>query len=223
MVTQQDNQGQQVAAISPKEQGSSPSSLNETVIETGKWLESYPSNYAHSFNLSLVPIDRCYRLLSALDGAIEPCNKRDAVMFATTLVGLYPAREVNNAPVYIAGLQTLFEAYPRRFVRRVVDVVHGLPSKSKWLPTPAEVKEALEAEVLKRNNVVARARWTIAEFRRREDEAKREESYNATPEQKAAAVKAWEDAKLGIKTIPGEPRRLPTPPEHLVIEEEAPL
>ncbi len=37
--------------------------------------------------------------------------------------------------------------YPLEIVKAVIDPRNGIPSKSKWLPTIAEIKEACEAEM----------------------------------------------------------------------------
>jgi hypothetical protein len=64
---------------------------------------------------------------------------------AGRLFDFCPPQDVaNNPQVFLAGVVELFEAYPPDIVERAVSVVHGLPSKYKWAPRPAEIKEFLE-------------------------------------------------------------------------------
>ena len=66
-------------------------------------------------------------------------------IFAKRLFDLCPPQELANDPrVFLTGVIELFEAYPSDIVERAVSVVHGLPSKHKWAPHIAEIKEFLE-------------------------------------------------------------------------------
>lgn len=47
----------------------------------------------------------------------------------------------------MAGVAAVLAHYPAAVVHRVVDPVHGLPGRTKWLPTIAEVREACEQEM----------------------------------------------------------------------------
>lgn len=65
---------------------------------------------------------------------------------------LFPAVDDGLTAERIAGMVAQFCVYPERVVKRVCDPVYGAPSKFKFLPTLAELKQALEeaaGEVLK--------------------------------------------------------------------------
>ena len=49
--------------------------------------------------------------------------------------------------MFAGGVIAVLSDYPVAVVRRVVDPRHGIPSRSKWLPTIAELKEACELEM----------------------------------------------------------------------------
>jgi len=90
--------------------------------------------------------------------------------------------------------------YPLDIVRRVVDPRSGLPSQSKWLPTVAEIKAALEQEMLP--------------IRREEDRQERERLYRAQlppPDDRSQRpsydeLRAKHGPNWGI-TDPGRPKR----------------
>ena len=109
-------------------------------------------------------------LLDAASIAETPCAPDEAAGMARGLTGLYPAREVNDAAAYAAGITAMLVAYPLRDAKRVCDPVTGLPSRLKWLPTLADVREALEAEKVRRGYIVRNARTLLAR-----NAAKREE------------------------------------------------
>lgn len=95
-------------------------------------------------------------------------------------------------------MAALFSAYPSDLVKRVCDPVRGLPGRLKWLPTIADAKEALDAEVSRRMRIEANAKWVTIEADRLAEEARTEADWNKkygslTEEQRKAKV----DALLG--------------------------
>lgn len=62
------------------------------------------------------------------------------------LVGFFPTGKPNNPDIYIRGLAMLFAAYPKSWGEAVLDPVSGLPSRLRFMPSIADLKEALEAE-----------------------------------------------------------------------------
>lgn len=64
---------------------------------------------------------------------------------AARLFDYYPPQEFgSDARVFLAGVVELFEAYPAEVVQKAVSVVYGIPSKFKFMPRLAEIKEVLE-------------------------------------------------------------------------------
>ena len=160
----------------------------------------------------LVPIAAARAVIEAIEARLSPCVAREAHSYASRLIGFYPSRELNDATTYLAGVTALFAAYPEDFVKRVCDPVTGLPSRNKWLPSPAELKEALEAEKEKRDKILSNAKWTIIETERRERVKVEEAKYKpGTEEQRKAAVARH----LATRCWPSEPQYSPTTPDHL--------
>lgn len=64
---------------------------------------------------------------------------------ARLLLGCYRTGDANDPEVYTAGVIAVLSTYPMEVVRLVCDPRSGLPSKVKWLPTIAEVRDECEA------------------------------------------------------------------------------
>lgn len=116
-------------------------------------------------------------VLSEIAGRDQNCPALEAAAFAEQLVGLYPAREVVNAKVFSAGLSALMAAFPRDMVKRVCDPVAGLPSRLKFFPSLADVREALDAEKTRRDRIAANARYVIAEHERLKAKAEQDAEF----------------------------------------------
>lgn len=110
-------------------------------------------------------------VLDAMQGRDVPCTPAEAATYAGQLVNYYPAREVNDARTYIAAMTAIMAAFPRDFVKRVCDPVTGLPSRLKFLPALAEVREALDAEANRRKRIEANARYVLEQAAKRQAEA----------------------------------------------------
>ena len=74
----------------------------------------------------------------------------------------------------------LLGLYPRDFVKRVCNPVTGLPSRLKFLPTLADLREALDAERLRRDRISASARWVVAQAERERREAEEKAAFEAS-------------------------------------------
>jgi hypothetical protein len=60
-------------------------------------------------------------------------------------MGFYRVADAHNPRVYLAGVVAALSDYPVEIICQVVDPRNGIPSKIKWLPTIAEIKEACES------------------------------------------------------------------------------
>lgn len=63
------------------------------------------------------------------------------------LLGSWPNANPHDPEIYRQGLIALFQRYPPAAVARVCDPVIGIPSKYSFLPSIAEVTEALEEQM----------------------------------------------------------------------------
>ncbi|MGA7810304.1 hypothetical protein [Bradyrhizobium sp.] len=61
------------------------------------------------------------------------------------LFGCYRKGDANDPEVYTAAVAAIFSEYPASIVDYVCDPRTGLPRRSKWLPTIAEITEACDA------------------------------------------------------------------------------
>ncbi len=97
------------------------------------------------------------------------------------LLGCYPAGKPADPQVYVAAVTAVLARYPNEIVQQVTDPVGGLPSRCKFLPTIAELTEALnsamapswaEYNTAKREAIQTQERLRIAAIRTPENDAK---------------------------------------------------
>lgn len=158
--------------------------------------------------MSVVDAEAVLEAVSSKSVACDPVTASD---YANRLMGFYPAREVNDPVTFAAGMAANFAALPRNIVKRVCDPVKGLPSRLKFLPTIADVREALDAERVKRDRIIGNATWVIREAKRQADEAAHDakivaERASMTTEERAARANAIR-ARLKTNVIEPEPFR----------------
>lgn len=118
----------------------------------------------------LLPVEVCRRVVERIDVEPPRCDRADATDFVAALLRCYPDFKAHDAKGYALALFDLFAAYPRSIGSRVVDPVNGLPSRLKFTPKIADVKEALEVEVKRRALIRANAVWHMREKERRDEE-----------------------------------------------------
>lgn len=126
-------------------------------------------------------------------------SELEAIDATKMLLGMYPARHVHDADTFGRALTTVFMAVELDFVRRVVDPINGLPSRLKYLPTIAEVNEALAAERARRSQIRATAAWMIREHDRRKAEAEERARWAHLGEEEIKRRRAQVEALLGSK------------------------
>ena len=63
------------------------------------------------------------------------------------LLGSYPLGKATNPEIYIAAVTALLADYPASVIAAVTHPVTGLPRKCKFLPSIAELSEALDSEL----------------------------------------------------------------------------
>ncbi|WP_188516942.1 hypothetical protein [Alsobacter metallidurans] len=124
-----------------------------------------------SSNCELLPVDACRAVLEAADRAMALPQPEEAAQLARTMIGVYPKADVTDPDVYATAVAGTLAEFPAHVARKVASPVHGLPSRQKFLPRIAEIREACEAEVARQKTIASRARWMIKERERREKEA----------------------------------------------------
>ena len=76
------------------------------------------------------------------------CDPRTASRKAAQLFGCYPRNEANDPEIFLTAATALLASYPEAVAERVCDPIRGLPSKNKFLPAIAEIREACEREMV---------------------------------------------------------------------------
>jgi hypothetical protein len=86
----------------------------------------------------------------------------------TRIIGCYPNGKPSDSETYISALVAVLAGYPPEIVARVSDPVRGVVSKSKFLPTVAELTDACEADM-----APLRRRWREIKEQRESEEKRR--------------------------------------------------
>lgn len=122
------------------------------------------------------------------------CTEKEAAELVTVLMGCYRRGEVESPEIFVRAAIAMFRTFPFSACRAVVDPVKGLPSKLKWLPSIAEIREALDAEIApslrmaERENARRQAAPLLA-------------APVVTAEQRERAVARWEAMRVGFARV----------------------
>ena len=115
------------------------------------------------------------------------CSHSQASQFAAMLAGSYRRDEASDPEIYAMRLAIEFQKYPARISETVA---MNLPAKIKWLPSIAEIHDALESEMAP---VYRAAREKLA----KDDRAKMLGTPDRLPEADRAATVAAMKARHG--------------------------
>ena len=101
-----------------------------------------------------VPLSRSLRA-----AALQLSNQQEVGQALDQLLGSYPLGKATNPEIYIAGVTAVLAEYPASGIAAITLPVTGLPRRQKFLPTIAELTEALDAELAReiRENQPAKA------------------------------------------------------------------
>lgn len=124
-------------------------------------------------NCPLLPADECQAVIEAAERVAGKPTPEQATALARSLLGVYRRDDVNDPATYALAISATLAEFPAYIAERVASPVHGLPARLKFLPSIAEVREALETEDRRQRLIVARARWMLQERDKREAETKR--------------------------------------------------
>lgn len=83
--------------------------------------------------------------------ALAVCQPEEAMFQASLLLGCYRKADCEDPEVFIASVSAVLSRYSAEVVALVTSPVSGVPAKSKFLPTIAEIREACEREQQKRD------------------------------------------------------------------------
>lgn len=130
----------------------------------------------------LLPEPTCRGLVAQLEADLRPSGPEVGEKQARILVGSYPAREVNDAKVYVRAITSVLADAPADIGVQAVDHV---TKHLRWLPTRADVFEVVDRLMNERRRMLSAAKAQLAEHARRAAEAKAPSFSDLTPEQKA--------------------------------------
>ena len=147
----------------------------------------------------LLPVAACQAVIDAGARAAAPTQPEAATDMAQAILGVYRKDDVNDPQVYVRALAGLLGSYPFAVSRKVAHPYEGLPSRLKFLPSIAEVREALDAEDRRQRGLVALARWMIQEREKRAADAR---ALTASPTLKGEQAQAIIEKLWPKKVIP---------------------
>lgn len=137
----------------------------------------------------LLPDSVCQSVVDWIDAEPVECGDKAAAIFVVRLIGCYPDYRAHNPQQHQRSLAEVFSAYRQSICEAVLNPVTGLPGRLAFIPKPAELREALEAERRRIDNIRANALTHIQERRRRIKEAEEEARYKpGTCEERKAQV-----------------------------------
>lgn len=137
------------------------------------------------------------------------CHPETALERVNILLGCYRRGEAENPDIYVAAVAAVLSRFPEEVVRKVTDPVRGLPAKSKWLPSVAEVRAACDEEM----SPVYRQQ---ERERRAGDSFNRLEAPTVSPEDRARIVEQhWEQGARPTMAAKVEARPKETPEDTL--------
>ena len=133
-------------------------------------------------NLPFKPLYAALSRAVSTSGQSRPstCPSGLAADRAGILLGCYRKGDAEDAQIYAGAVAATLSCYPQAIAVRVTDPRSGLPNRSQWLPTVAEVRAACEAEM---------APVRAAEARRKREAESRD--YLAGPESGRVSAARW--------------------------------
>jgi hypothetical protein len=165
---------------------------------------------------ALIEEANCRAVVDEVKAALVPAGRNTAIRLARTLVGSYPAREVNDADIYVRAITSVFEAVPPDIGQAAVDYI---TRHLRFLPTRADVHQVCEGMMGERRFAKRVAEAHIVEhIRRRQARAEAEkrkaeeaafraqwgEAFDAWFRVPCARRPSWEDWKKHWPQTPPE-------------------
>jgi len=122
---------------------------------------------------ALLPSEICREVVGRLDS--EPlATTREADALVLLLLRGYLDFKAHDSEGYFTAMAQVFAAYPASVGHKSCDPVTGVPGRLKFVPKPAELKEALDAEMRRRDLIKANALSHMQEREERQRQAKAE-------------------------------------------------
>jgi hypothetical protein len=114
----------------------------------------------------------CHALAAAYAVEGLPAGEpKEIVSFGRRLLGMYRKDDFSDPVMFVKALSAVFSAYPAAICEEVLDPLTGIPSQLKFTPALCEVKDALDAAMLRHQMIVSRACAIPEERKKAIDEA----------------------------------------------------
>lgn len=81
----------------------------------------------------------------------------EATWRSTRMIGCFRKGDANDPKIWLTAVIGTLVCYPIEVIREVTDPVVGMPSRFKWLPTIAEVREECETIVTRRTRALVQS------------------------------------------------------------------
>lgn len=94
--------------------------------------------------------DECRDAVNFLDSDKEPAGLEYAAKAGRSITRVHPKTDVDDFQAYSMAISLIMSEYPRSVLDRVSDPRTGIIRTIKFLPRPAEVAQACDAEVERR-------------------------------------------------------------------------
>lgn len=108
----------------------------------------------------LPDLDECRRIVAHLD-QMQPAGLAAGEKAGRAIVGPHPRTDVEDPEMYFTTIAAILSEYPQAVLDRIADPRTGIVRKVKFLPRPQEIAEFCDAELQRRRNLVAKARYII--------------------------------------------------------------
>lgn len=149
--------------------------------------------HSHS---QLLPVSSCQAVLSELAAPKPNASQDESAQMGKMLVGCYPQRLPEDLPTYALAIQTAFAMFPAEIGW---EAANDVTLKCKFMPSRAEVFEALQAASARRTLAIYRARSVLLEHARRKTEAEREAKISNQDPEVLAGFENWHKRKVDIE------------------------
>jgi hypothetical protein len=109
-----------------------------------------------NFDLTLGDAE-CDQVIAAIDADSAPAGLDAGEQAIRAIIRSHPVADVHDPDGYIAACAAIMSEYPLGVLARVRDPRTGIVRRIKFLPKPAEIAEACDAEMERRKNMRLRA------------------------------------------------------------------
>lgn len=89
--------------------------------------------------------------------SMSGCDPSIAGKYAERLMASYRSVDLFDPKTFSAVMTATLAQFPEAIVAKVCDPIHGIPSKLKFLPSIAEVREACDKEM----SLISKPEWLI--------------------------------------------------------------